>query len=114
MCRFKLTPILIFSLFFILELGLAGSARAGKADEVTIILRDGGKIKATNVVIDGHVLKFKAKSRRKAYEYGERLPVQRVAGIQVPGGEVLSVDEFKDYLRNRDRERKKALQSRQQ
>ncbi len=79
-----------------------GAALSGQRQEpVTIILRNGDKIRATILDIWGDRVVFKAASWRDAYEYGEVLGVGQITAIELKNGRRMTVDEYADYRNGR-------------
>ncbi len=94
-----LNRILSFSLLF-LFLGEASTQALDKDEVVTILLNDGNKIEAQISDISHDRVEFKAKSSKKAYEYGEVLNIERIRGLKLKNGMVLSVKEYRAYLKD--------------
>ena len=89
----------LFAVIVLLFLGRAAFS-AQKGEIVTIILHNGDKIKAEIENVTNDKVEFKAKSSRAAYEYGEGLNVERIKGIQLASGAVLSVKEYDAYRKS--------------
>jgi len=90
MIRFSLR----FSFLIILLAGCATTSNIKKEDRVTILLKDGTKIKAQVAEISNSTIAFEAIDRKKAYDYGEVIQLDLVRGIRMPNGEILSVKEY--------------------
>ncbi len=88
-----------FALFVLLFTGVLSQAQ-NKDEVVTILLNNGDKIDAIVSEISYDRIEFKAKSSKKAYEYGEVLNVERVTGIKLKNGMVMSVKEYRAYLKD--------------
>lgn len=88
-----------FSLL-ILFLGGASIQAKDKDEVVTILLNNGDKIEAQITDVRSDRVEFKAKSSKKAYEYGEVLNVERIQGIKLKNGMVLSIKEYRAYLKD--------------
>ena len=91
--------IIFFSLLVLLLGGVTTQA-LDKDEVVTILLNDGNKIEAQISDISYDRVEFKAKSSKKAYEYGEVLNIERIRGIKLKNGMVLSVKEYRAYLKD--------------
>ncbi|HEX9652553.1 MAG TPA: hypothetical protein VGA99_02485 [bacterium] len=91
---------------FLILFALAGtSGPAMEKDEiVTILLNNGDKIEAQITAIGFDQVEFKAKSSKKAYEYGEILNIERITGIKLKNGMTLSVKEYQAYLKEDSKE----------
>lgn len=90
MIRFSLR----FAFLIILLAGCATTSNIKKEDRVTILLKDGTKIKAQVTNISRTTITFEAIDRKKAYDYGEVIPLDRVRGIRMPNSQILSVKEY--------------------
>lgn len=88
-----------FSLIVLL-LGSPSTQAMENNEVVTILLNNGDKIEAQISGISYDRVEFKAKSSKKAYEYGEILNAERIQGIKLKNGMVLSVKEYRAYLKN--------------
>lgn len=88
--------VLLFAAVLLLA-GCASTSNIKKDETVTILVNNGDKIKAQILDISGGKIVFKAKSWEMAYEYGEIINVERINGIELADGMVLSVDEFEAY-----------------
>lgn len=89
------------SLYWCLLLGLflscASTSQLSQNETVKIVLNNGDKISAKIVDVGRDQIVFRAKSRQQAYNYGEIIDVQKVKGIQLKDGRLLSVTEYQDY-----------------
>ncbi|MCH7756426.1 hypothetical protein IH970_15070 [candidate division KSB1 bacterium] len=83
-----------FALLIILLAGCATTSNIKKEDRVTILLKDGTKIKAQVTGISNSTIAFEAIDRKKAYDYGEVIQLNLVRGIRMPNGAILSVKEY--------------------
>jgi len=83
-----------FAFLIILLAGCATTSNIKKEDRVTILLKDGTKIKAQVAEISNSTIAFEAIDRKKAYDYGEVIQLDLVRGIRMPNGEILSVKEY--------------------
>jgi hypothetical protein len=88
-----------FAFIFLLLTG-AWTQAQNKDEVVAILLNNGDKIDAVISEISYDRIEFKAKSSKKAYEYGEVLNVERVTGIKLKNGLVMSVKEYRAYLKD--------------
>jgi hypothetical protein len=79
-------------------IGCAAPMPAKRTDPVTLYLNTGDSIKGTVLTLDNSTIKYRASSKKKAYEYGEILPVQRIEKIKLSDGQELSVKEFSDFF----------------
>ncbi|MFQ5864855.1 MAG: hypothetical protein ACE5IW_06445 [bacterium] len=77
--------------------GCASTSTLKRTETVTIILKNGEHIEADVLDIWHNKIVFKAKNWKQAYEYGEILNVQRIEGIRIADGSILSVDEYDSY-----------------
>lgn len=75
----------------------ASTSQLSPSDAVKIVLNNGDKISAEIVDIGRSQIVFKARSWKQAYEYGEVIDVQRVKGIQLKDGTLLSLSEYRDF-----------------
>ncbi len=78
-------------------LGCATSSGLRKADIVTLVLNDGENIEAQIDEINRDKVTFRAKSVKQAYKYGEALPPEKIRGIKLQDGRVLTLAEYKAY-----------------
>ena len=90
-----------FAFLIILFAGCATTSNIKKEDQVTILLKDGTKIKAQVTDISNRTIAFEAIDRKKAYDYGEVIQLGLVRGIRMPNSEILSVKEY-DAIRKGD------------
>jgi len=97
MIRFSLR----FAFLIILLAGCATTSNIKKEDRVTVILKDGTKIKARITDVSASTIAFEAIDRKKAYDYGEVIQRDLVRGIRIPNGEILSVKDY-DAIRRGD------------
>lgn len=79
---------------FVLLVACATSSGLRKSETVTLLLNNGDKIKAQVMQITADKVTFKARSVKKAYEYGEVLPRARIQGVKLRDGSVVSVAEY--------------------
>ncbi len=85
-------------LLFIIILAISLGVTAKEKQTVKIVLMNGHKIEAEIKDIYYDKIIFRAKKWKDAYEYGEVINVERVVGIQLDDGTMLSVQEY-DKLR---------------
>jgi len=90
-----------FALLIILLAGCATTSNVKKEDRVTILLKDGTKIEGQVTDIFNSTIAFEAIDRKKAFDYGEVIQLNRVRGIRMPNGAILSVKEY-DAVRKAD------------
>ncbi|MCH8871179.1 hypothetical protein IH824_00125 [candidate division KSB1 bacterium] len=90
-----------FALLIILLAGCATTSNIKKEDRVTILLKDGTKIEGQVTDIFNSTIAFEAIDRKKAFDYGEVIQLNRVRGIRMPNGAILSVKEY-DAVRKAD------------
>jgi hypothetical protein len=81
----------------LLFVGCASTSTVKRTESVTIVLKNGDKIEADVLDVWQNKIVFRAKDWKKAYEYGEVLNVERVEGIRIADGSILSVDEYNAY-----------------
>ena len=81
-----------FAFFIIFLAGCATTSNIKNEDRVTILLKDGTKIKAQVSDISSSTIAFEAIDRKKAYDYGEVIQLDLVRGIRMPSGEIFSVN----------------------
>ncbi len=91
--------VLLLPLLSLFLICCATSSSFRNTDSVTLLLNDGEKVKAEIVDISRTRVVFNAANWREAYEYGEVLPRERITGIKLKDGSVLSVGEY-EALRN--------------
>jgi hypothetical protein len=103
---FKNSLSLLLPLLFFLT-SCAGTATQKRTESVTIILKNGDKIEADVLDIWKNKVVFKAKDWKKAYEYGEIINIERIEGIKIADGSVLSVKEFDAFRKGEKRTVKK-------
>lgn len=90
----NVSRILVFIIILAISLGVT----AKEKQTVKIVLMNGHKIEAEIKDIYYDKIIFRAKKWKDAYEYGEVINVERVVGIQLDDGTMLSVQEY-DKLR---------------
>lgn len=105
---FKRINLLILSLLLV---GCAARSSLKRDQAVTIILNDGTKIKAQVMDIWHDRVVFKAEDWIKAYEYGEVLNVERIKGIRIEDGTVLSVKDYDAYRKGGEIDKRKPSHS---
>lgn len=93
---FKKSSFLCFTII-LLFIGCASTSSIKRTETITIILKNGDKIEANVLDIWHNKVVFKAKDWRKAYEYGEVINVERIEGIRIADGSILSVDDYNAY-----------------
>ena len=74
-----------FALLIILLAGCATTSNIKKEDRVTILLKDGTKIEGQVTDIFNSTIAFEAIDRKKAFDYGEVIQLNRVRGIRMNG-----------------------------
>lgn len=100
--------------FCILVLGCSTARNVPKSETVTLVLSDGAKIRAQVLNISGDEVTFKARSVKKAYQYGEVLPKQRIVMVRLQDGAELSIDDFEAYDRQMARSEKRGISQNKQ
>lgn len=88
-------------LFCLSLLTVAGTSEAFARDDAVIILRNGERIAARIIDIATQSISFEAKDDQQAFKYGTEVGIGEVKGIETPEGEVLSVEHYQAYLKNR-------------
>jgi hypothetical protein len=84
-------------------LGCTSAATIGRSERVTLILTSGDKIKAEVMHIDRSYITFTATDKKKAFDFGEKLAVDRVEAIKLSDGTVMRVEEYAAYRTDRTR-----------
>ncbi|MFQ5603038.1 MAG: hypothetical protein ACE5HS_07185 [bacterium] len=78
----------------LLFLGCAGHTPVKRTDAVTLLLKNGDKIKADVLDILPDKIVFRTNDWEKAYEYGEVLILERIKEIELADGTRLSVEDY--------------------
>ena len=71
---------------------------------VTLVLKDGGEIKATVYDVWQGEVYFRAASARQAYDYGEMMALAKIARVRLEDGRVLPPQEFAQYWKGEEAE----------
>lgn len=80
-------------------IGLSGLlSNAVAREDVVIILENGARIPARINRISGGFVEIDSKDKSKAYEYGERLSIGEIKGIETSDGEVFSVKHYQEFI----------------
>ncbi len=69
-------------------------------ESVSIVLNDGTRIKAEVLDITDTKIVFNASHWKQAYEYGEVLPREKVQGVKLRDGTVLSLAEYEAFRKD--------------
>ena len=90
----------IFFSLIILTFGCVSQrSQLKKPESVTLLLKNNDKIKVEALDIQNDKAAFSSKDKKKAYEYGETIDVERIKGIRLEDGSILAVSEYQDYIK---------------
>ena len=103
----KKSLYLLFPLLFLFIIGCAATSTQKRPESVSIILKNGDKIEAEVLDIWKNNVVFRAKDWKKAYEYGEIINIERIEGIKIADGTVLSVKDYDAYRQGDTKKSKK-------
>ncbi|NIR47823.1 hypothetical protein GWO43_05160 [candidate division KSB1 bacterium] len=96
-----LKNLILIALVFSLVACSSTSSVVKRDDPVAIVLKNGDEIDAKIMDIWQDKVVFQAEDWKKAYEYGEVINVERIMGIRIADGTVLSVKDYDAFRRGK-------------